>query len=66
MTGIVVVSHSRALADAAVALASEMVHWTQCAIEVAAGLDDGHVRHRRRRDRRGARSRQTTVPASSS
>lgn len=39
MTGIVVVSHSRALADAAVALASEMVHGTQARIQVAAGLD---------------------------
>jgi phosphoenolpyruvate-protein phosphotransferase/dihydroxyacetone kinase phosphotransfer subunit len=39
MTGIVVVSHSRALADAAVALASEMVHGTQARILVAAGLD---------------------------
>lgn len=37
-TGIVVVSHSRALADAAVALAREMV--PGAAVEVAAGLDD--------------------------
>jgi phosphocarrier protein FPr len=39
MTGIVVVSHSRALAEAAVALASEMVHASQARIKVAAGLD---------------------------
>ena len=39
MTGIVVVSHSRALADAAVALASEMVHGSKVRITVAAGLD---------------------------
>lgn len=39
MTGLVVVSHSRALADAAVALASEMVHGSQVRIAVAAGLD---------------------------
>jgi len=39
MTGIVVVSHSRALAEAAVALAGEMVHGTQARIKVAAGLD---------------------------
>ena len=39
MTGIVVVSHSRALADAAVALASEMVHGSKVRIAVAAGLD---------------------------
>ena len=61
MTGIVVVSHSRALADAAVALASEMVHGTQARIAVAAGLDPTHLRHRRRRhrrrDRRGGRRR---------
>ncbi len=40
MTGIVVVSHSRALADAAVALAQEMVHGSDVRIAVAAGLDD--------------------------
>src|SRR6478609_3913235 len=39
--GIVVVSHSRALADAAVALAAEMLHGREAPIEVAAGLDDG-------------------------
>src|SRR3954468_9429277 len=38
--GIVVVSHSRALADSAVALASEMVHGQQVRIAVAAGLDE--------------------------
>ena len=38
--GIVVVSHSRALADAAVALASEMLQGAPVTIEVAAGLDD--------------------------
>ena len=39
MTGLVVVSHSQALADAAVALASEMLHISDVRIEVAAGLD---------------------------
>src|SRR5262245_21406148 len=39
MTGLVVVSHSRALADAAVALASEMLHGSHVRIAVAAGLD---------------------------
>ena len=40
MTGlVVVVSHSRALADAAVALAAEMVHGSKVRIAVAAGLD---------------------------
>src|SRR3954454_9692635 len=38
--GIVVVSHSRALADAAVALATEMLHGTEPRISVAAGLDE--------------------------
>src|SRR3954451_13064942 len=38
--GIVVVSHSRALADAALALASEMLHGRSVRIEVAAGLDE--------------------------
>jgi phosphoenolpyruvate-protein phosphotransferase/dihydroxyacetone kinase phosphotransfer subunit len=37
----VVVSHSRALAQAAVALTREMLHGQQVRIEVAAGLDDG-------------------------
>jgi phosphocarrier protein FPr len=40
MVGIVVVSHSWALARAAVALAEEMVHGRQVRIEVAAGLDE--------------------------
>ncbi|MCD2195257.1 phosphoenolpyruvate--protein phosphotransferase [Actinomycetospora endophytica] len=39
--GIVVVSHSRALADAAVALAGEMLRDGGGPVEVAAGLDDG-------------------------
>lgn len=39
MVGLVVVSHSRALADAAVALASEMVQGAGPSIVVAAGLD---------------------------
>ncbi len=39
MTGLVVVSHSRALADAAVALASDMLHGSDVRIVVAAGLD---------------------------
>ncbi|GAA4782691.1 phosphoenolpyruvate--protein phosphotransferase [Actinomycetospora chlora] len=39
--GIVVVSHSRALADAAVALAGEMLHGGGGPIAVAAGADDG-------------------------
>lgn len=38
--GIVVVSHSRPLARAAVALAQEMLHGKQIRITVAAGLDD--------------------------
>ena len=40
MTGLVVVSHSRALAEAAVELASEMLHGTDVRIAVAAGLDE--------------------------
>ena len=40
MVGIVVVSHSRLLARAAVALAEEMLHGGQVRIVVAAGLDD--------------------------
>src|SRR3954447_1976332 len=40
MVGIVVVSHSRAPARAAVALAGEMVHGREVPIEIAAGLDD--------------------------
>src|SRR3954469_15206836 len=38
--GIVVVSHSRALAVAAVPLAAEMLHGREPRIAVAAGLDD--------------------------
>ena len=38
--GLVVVSHSRALARAAVALAQEMLHGKQLRIAVAAGLDE--------------------------
>jgi phosphoenolpyruvate-protein phosphotransferase/dihydroxyacetone kinase phosphotransfer subunit len=38
--GIVIVSHSRTLARAAVALASEMLHGRPVRIEVAAGLDE--------------------------
>ena len=41
MVGIVVVSHSRTLANAAVELASEMVAGNPPAVAVAAGLDDG-------------------------
>ena len=40
MVGIVVVSHSRALARAAVALAGEMLHGRTVRTAVAAGLDD--------------------------
>ena len=40
MVGLVVVSHSRALAVAAVELAAEMVHDGRPPIEVAAGLDE--------------------------
>ena len=39
MTGLVVVSHSRALAEAAVSLAAEMLHGSEVRIAVAAGLD---------------------------
>jgi multiphosphoryl transfer protein len=41
VVGIVVVSHSRTLAHAAVELAAEMVPGTPPAVAVAAGLDDG-------------------------
>jgi phosphoenolpyruvate-protein phosphotransferase/dihydroxyacetone kinase phosphotransfer subunit len=41
VVGIVVVSHSRALAHAAVGLAAEMLHGADVRIAVAAGLDDG-------------------------
>jgi multiphosphoryl transfer protein len=40
MVGLVVVSHSRALANTPVALANEMVHDRPVRIEVAAGLDE--------------------------
>lgn len=40
MIGIVVVSHSRSLARAAVALAGEMLHDKPVRIEIAAGLDE--------------------------
>src|SRR6476619_7320497 len=40
MVGLVVVSHSRALAEAAVELAAEMVHCEGPQIAVAAGLDE--------------------------
>lgn len=43
MTGIVVVSHSRALADAAVELATQMVRGGGPRIEIAAGLADGEL-----------------------
>jgi len=39
--GIVVVSHSRALADAAVELARQMLPGRELAVEVAAGTEDG-------------------------
>jgi phosphocarrier protein FPr len=39
--GVVVVSHSRPLADAAVALARQMLPGTEVAVEVAAGTEDG-------------------------
>lgn len=41
LVGLVVVSHSRALADAAVALAMQMVHGEAPPVEVAAGMPDG-------------------------
>ena len=41
--GIVVVSHSRPLADAAVALAAQMVQGDLPPIEIAAGTDDGSL-----------------------
>jgi len=40
LVGIVVVSHSRALANAAVELASQMLHGTSPRLAVAAGLDE--------------------------
>ncbi|HJQ01457.1 MAG TPA: phosphoenolpyruvate--protein phosphotransferase [Jatrophihabitans sp.] len=40
MVGIVVVSHSRALARAATELAGQMVHGTRPAVAIAAGLDE--------------------------
>jgi phosphocarrier protein FPr len=39
--GLVVVSHSRALAEAAVALGRQMLPGAEVAIEIAAGTDDG-------------------------
>ena len=64
VTGLVVVSHSRALADAAVALAAEMLHGSKVRIAVAAGPRRDHVRHRRdgdrRRDQRGRRRRRAS------
>ncbi len=39
--GLVVVSHSRPLAEAAVALARQMLPSAEVAVEVAAGTDDG-------------------------
>jgi len=39
--GIVIVSHSQALAQAALALASEMVHANMPSVEIAAGTPDG-------------------------
>ena len=39
--GIVVVSHSRALAEAAVELAMQMVHGEAPAVAIAAGMPDG-------------------------
>ena len=41
LVGLVVVSHSRALARAAIALAGEMLHDDAVRLEEAAGLDDG-------------------------
>lgn len=41
--GIVVVSHSRALGEAAVELARQMLPGRPLAIEVAAGMDDGSL-----------------------
>ena len=41
MIGIVVVSHSRRLAEAAVELALQMVRGARPPIEIAAGLDGG-------------------------
>ncbi len=41
VVGLVVVSHSRALAEAAVAFAMEMAHGQSPRVVVAAGLDDG-------------------------
>lgn len=41
MIGLVVVSHSRALAEAAVALATQMVPGAGPVVEIAAGMPDG-------------------------
>ena len=43
MIGIVVVSHSRPLADAAAALAKQMVPADEPKVAVAAGMDDGSL-----------------------
>jgi dihydroxyacetone kinase DhaKLM complex PTS-EIIA-like component DhaM len=57
--GIVVVSHSRALARAALALASEMLHGRRVRIEIAAGLDETTFGS-------STRSRRSTGPTASS
>lgn len=41
--GIVIVSHSRALADAAVELATQMVHGDPPPVAIASGTDDGDL-----------------------
>ena len=57
-SGIVVVSHSRALAPTPRSRwPREMVHGRRLRIEVAAGLDEHDLRHRRRRDQGGHRAR---------
>ena len=58
-TGLVVVSHSRALADAAVALAREMLHGEPVRDRGRGGAGRHHVRHRRDPDH-GGRSRPPT------
>lgn len=50
--GIVVVSHSRPLARAAVGLAQEMLHGKAVRISIAAGLDDTTLGTTRRRSSR--------------
>ena len=61
MTGLVVVSHSRALADAAVSLAAEMLHGSEVRIAVAAGLDATTFGTDAHRDRRRDRAQPTTA-----